>query len=229
MKTVLIDGDSIAYMGGAQSSYKECTTLIDKLIGGILEACESNIFELYIECPFDKDIFRKHVAVTKPYKGNRKAERPAFLVEAKQHMIKRWNATVAKKVEAEDLVAIRATELGSKAIIAGIDKDLLQVPGRHFNYRALQFIDVSQFHGDFNLHLQWLMGDCTDNITGIPGLGIVRASKLIEECETTEELVGKVNAAYKDANLDDDYKLEQYRLVYLLRDREEAKSMGETF
>lgn len=94
--------------------------------------------------------------------------------------------------EADDQVrawAWEAQQDGNPWIIAGIDKDLLQIPGTHFNYggskkkpltedEKWKFIDYDE--GDFRFACQLLTGDTIDNITGIKGVGPVKAGKAIE-------------------------------------------------
>ena len=91
--------------------------------------------------------------------------------------------------EADDQVrawAWEATQEGIPWVLAGIDKDLLQFPGTHFNYggtkdkplseeKKWKFID--QKEGDYRFACQLLTGDTTDNIFGIRGIGPVKAKK----------------------------------------------------
>ena len=49
-------------------------------------------------------------------------------------MISEWNAQVVDGMEADDAIAIKATELDHKAVICSLDKDFKQVPCPMYDY-----------------------------------------------------------------------------------------------
>jgi hypothetical protein len=66
--------------------------------------------------------------------------------------------------EADDALALAQTE---DTIICSIDKDLLMVPGRHYNWRKEEFTDVTYESGVKWFCTQLLQGDwSTDSIIG---------------------------------------------------------------
>ncbi len=73
-----------------------------------------------------KTNFRKDIAVTAPYKGNRTQEKPAHLEMLRNYLVTAWGATMSIDEEADDLIAIRATELQDDCIIVSVDKDFNQ-------------------------------------------------------------------------------------------------------
>ena len=79
-----------------------------------------------------KGNFRKKIAVTREYKGNRKQERPVHLGD-KQHLIDNWKAIVSKDEEADDLIGIWSNP---ESIVTSIDKDMAAT------MHTLQSIDV---------------------------------------------------------------------------------------
>ena len=86
-------------------------------------------------------------------------------------------------MEADDLVSIWAHESRNhdeQYVICGIDKDLLQIPGNHYNYGkdSWKFVDDDAAH--YNLMLQCLIGDNSDNIPGIKGVGPKKAEKILK-------------------------------------------------
>jgi len=124
--------------------------------------------------------FREKLATIKPYKGNRPPwARPRLYREIKQYLIEQWDAVVVHDMEADDQVAIRLTEepIGN-AVLAGIDKDLLQVPGYHYNPDK-GMLKVSPQKGLVKLYRQILTGDPTDNIGGCYKCGAAAAKKII--------------------------------------------------
>jgi hypothetical protein len=55
---------------------------------------------------------------------------------------------------------------------------------------------VDDFEGDYNFYIQLLVGDRTDNIKGIDGIGPVKAAKILANCKTKEELHAAVLKVY---------------------------------
>lgn len=83
----------------------------------------------------DRSNFRFEVATIQPYKENRKdMEKPAYLDEIQEHMIKKWGAIEVSGMEADDALGIEATKNPRHTMISHSDKDLWQVPCWHDNY-----------------------------------------------------------------------------------------------
>ena len=128
---------------------------------------------------FRKDLFPKYKANRKDLDENLKVA----LTYGHEYMCKKWDAVMADGMEADDLVAIwayEAREAEAAYVIAGIDKDLLQIPGNHYNFvkKTHQFVDDDK--ANLNLMLQCLTGDGTDNIPGIKGVGPKTAEKILK-------------------------------------------------
>jgi len=87
------------------------------------------------------------------------------------------------QLEADDLLGIIATNGKiEKPIICSIDKDMLSVPGWNYNWDKDDWPTyVSQEEADHNWLVQLLMGDSTDCIEGMKGIGKVKAEKLIKK------------------------------------------------
>lgn len=90
--------------------------------------------------------------------------------------------------ETDDIISFLAYYhkdlLDTDCIICSPDKDLQQIPGTHYNPNkpwdeAIKILSVEE--AQFNYLKQLLMGDSTDNIAGIPGLGEVKATKFLKE------------------------------------------------
>ena len=67
-------------------------------------------------------------------------------------------------------MAIAQTRSPDTSIICTIDKDLLQVPGKHYNFVKQEFRTISPKEGLFNFYWQFIMGDSSDNIKGFDGI-----------------------------------------------------------
>ena len=119
-------------------------------------------------------------------------------------------------MEADDLIATitkRAVERGLDVVICTADKDARQLLSdnvRILNLRKQQFLDVPALQADWGVRpdqvvdLLALTGDTSDNVPGIPGIGLKTATKLLQEFESLENLlanVAKVAGAKRKENL----------------------------
>jgi len=133
------------------------------------------------------------------YKANRVGKRKPFhLAACKEYLEKHYNAEYWKNLEADDCMAIRATELKAEDkpyVIVSIDKDLKQIEGHHFNWVKDEYKSVSAAQGRALLWLQVLMGDGTDNIYTPHSLGEKYALKWLSDVDwthTTDEELMKI-------------------------------------
>ena len=81
--------------------------------------------------------------------------------------------------------------------------------------------------GDKWLYSQILMGDMVDNIPGLPNMGGGTAFKLIDPCETLEELAAVVKGEYQRV-YEDRWEVELYEqahLVYMVRNLDENNQL----
>jgi DNA polymerase-1 len=103
--------------------------------------------------------------------------------------------------EADDLIATyarRAEEKGAEVVIVSSDKDLTQLITERvvmFDPMKNKVIDADGVVEKFGvgpermIDLQALMGDSTDNVPGVPGIGPKTAAQLLEEYGTLENLL----------------------------------------
>jgi hypothetical protein len=135
-----------------------------------------------------KQNFRFDVAVTAPYKGNRKDKaRPKHLPLLREYLQVSWGASVSDGQEADDDIAMRATELAGDGLIVSIDKDFMQVAGWHYNFVKKIKKEVTPEDGLRFFYKQILMGDSADNIKGIHRVGEVTATKMLADLTTEKE------------------------------------------
>lgn len=176
----LIDGDILTYRIGFSCNDEDFGIARHRLGETIEVICEelgTEEFELFIT---GKENFRNEYAVTAPYKGNRSGDRPIHYDALRGYMVE-IGAVLVEGQEADDAIAIRATELGmEEAFIVSIDKDFDQVEGWHYNFVKKQQYYISKTQGLLNFYMQFLTGDRIDNIIGVKGIGAVRAKKLLE-------------------------------------------------
>ena len=136
MTIALIDADVLSYRIGfacKEDTQEEAAYTLSSYLEEILYVdLDVNTYELFLT---GKNNFRNTVATTTPYKGNRKdVAKPIHLEFLRGYMVDAWGATVSDGEEADDLIAIRATELGDDALMVSIDKDFNQVAGWHHNF-----------------------------------------------------------------------------------------------
>lgn len=216
MTVALIDADVIAYRLSyscwEETQQKAATTLSSFIEKILYEDLDIGTYELFLT---GKTNFRFDVATTAPYKENRKdRQRPPHLDFLRDYMIQAWSAVVSEGEEADDMIAIRATELGDDGIIVSIDKDFNQVAGWHYNFAKNDKYYVSAQDGLRFFYKQILMGDRVDNIIGIKGVGDKKAEKMLKDAKTEQELYAVCVEA-----LGAERVLENGRLLWLRREK----------
>lgn len=184
----LIDGDILCYRIGF-ATQEESQDVAIRTMASFLE-------DLVM---FDLDVgewktyltgssnYRHDYAITAPYKGNRKGEKPTHHGLLREYLELSWNGKVYEGIEADDAIAIDATTYGDDSIIVSLDKDFDQVQGWHYNFVKKEKYYVTADEGLLNFYMQFLVGDRIDNIIGVRGIGPVKARKLLED-KTAQEM-----------------------------------------
>lgn len=191
----LIDSDIVSFRAAATVPDQEAEDIAilrcDKTMRDILDATESDQYRSFVTGPGN---FRKHI--NPEYKANRKDKEPPIHLQAcREFLINEWNTEVCEGYEADDALGINQT---STSIICTIDKDLDMIPGLHFNWVKGEIYEVSEIEALRFFYKQLLIGDKSDNITGVVGIGKVKASNLIDHLETEEEMLEVVRSLYND-------------------------------
>ncbi len=122
--------------------------------------------------------------------------------------------------EADDLLRIwaeQARAAGDDYVICSIDKDLKCIPGNHWNMKKNEKFLISEMEALRFYYEQLLKGDPTDNIPGVPRVGEVKASKLLQDKTTEEEFQEIVVEQYINAYGDDWYSYlnSNGKMIYL--------------
>ena len=220
MTNVLVDADIIAYRAAFSARgepEKQAREKVDEICGNIMYDChypeeyvlgENTWFYLT-----GSGNFRKDLATIKVYKGQR-PPKPEHLPATRDQLVERWGAEVVDGQEADDAIGIKATGLQGDCVIVSVDKDLLMIPGTHYNFVKQGWTKVDQEQGDYFFYKQLLTGDQVDNIQGVPGIGPKKAEKAYQECTTVQEMYQKALEMYKG---DTDALLENARLLWLRR------------
>ena len=112
--------------------------------------------------------------------------------------------------EADDLIATyarEALEAGAEVTIVSSDKDLMQLvqPGvRMYDTMKNKMIEEAEVIERFGVQpskvveVQALIGDSTDNVPGVPGIGVKTAALLIKEFGDLETLLARASEIKQD-------------------------------
>lgn len=218
----LVDADLLCYRFGFASEGDPAEFALARL--------SEFLDNLYIDLPVDevegyltgKGNFRNEVAVTAPYKGTRKADKPYHFGLLREYMQKSWGFIEVEGIEADDKLGIEAYKHDpEETIIVSIDKDLDMIRGNHYNFVREEQYYITEEQGIRNFYLQMLTGDKVDNIIGLAGVGPVKSKKMLADCKTEKEMYDVVLAAY-DNNLD--RVIENGRLLWILREENQIWS-----
>lgn len=181
----------------------------------------------YIGFLTGKRNFRFDIAQTLPYKGNRtQREKPVWKDKIRDLLVETYHCVVVDGMEADDSLSITQRQLnaeGIETVIVSTDKDLLQIPGNHFNFVKQEWVNVDNKLAKYNLWKQVLMGDlATDNIQGIPGIGPKKAEYILKDLVEGNMMEGTL---YRYVHHFGEYKgiqkfTENYYLLKLLEEKE---------
>ncbi len=217
----LIDGSG--YIFRAYYALPPLTRKSDGLPTGAVSGFCSMLFKLLEDSKSDKNLQKpSHFAVIfdsarktfrneiySDYKANR-AEAPDDLAPQFEYIRKSVLAFNLPSVElvnyeADDLIATYVDKIlraGGKVTIVSSDKDLMQLYKKNvriYDPMKNKFIndeDVQKKFGvgaDKVIDVQALAGDSSDNVPGVPGIGVKTAAELINKYGTLEKLLECAN------------------------------------
>jgi len=216
MFKALIDGDILVYRIGFSSEEEPESIALARCSEFLEDMLLYNNFNEYQGYLTGKKNFRNDIAITAPYKGNRKAPKPKHYQVLRDYMQKAWSFTMIEDQEADDAIGIAAYEHQvGEYCICSIDKDLDMLRGDHFNFVKNERYFISEEQGIKNFYKQMLVGDRVDNIIGIKGIGPVKAERLLKECKDEQEMYLAVLEAYEG---NAERVLENGRLLWIRRE-----------
>lgn len=181
-----------------------------------------------------KGNFREQVATIKGYKANRIGiPKPVHYKAIRRYMRERWGAQVTKGYEADDALSIISYQHSHEnVVLCSQDKDLSNVPGRHYNARKRLWRTITKEQAMLHFYRQLVTGDTVDNIMGVWRAGKAKAEKVLYEGLSEMEMYERVRELYT-ASLEvagcpyvemgaDAALLENARLLHLLRHEEDV-------
>ena len=217
-KVLLVDGHSIAnrafygvpMLSNAQGIY---TNAVYGFINILLKTIEM-VQPTHVAIAFDQKAPTFRHKMYDAYKGTRKGmpEELHAQIPLIQEFLQRAGIQVIMQegIEADDILGTigkREAHAGAEVAVLSGDRDLLQLAEEHlqiyipktqkgvtethiYNGQAVQEeygVTPTEF-----IHVKALMGDTSDNIPGVPGIGEKTAVSIIQKYHTLDEAIAKV-------------------------------------
>jgi DNA polymerase-1 len=205
----LVDADILLYRVGFTTQEEEEHIALVRMNQYIDEVIFNSGCSDYILYLTGSNNYRKHLYPE--YKANRTAEKPKHFKALREYLIKHEAAEMQEDQEADDAMGIAQNE---NTVICSIDKDLLQVPGRHFNFVKNVHSEVTKEEGLYFFYQQLLTGDRVDNIPGLPKIGPAKAKKILGDWVDEQTCQKKVIEAYSTIlSLDEEAARERINLI----------------
>jgi DNA polymerase I len=204
IETVLVDADIVAYRCAAATENETqdiATWQTSEMMNRILHETNAMQYRCFLS---GSDNFR--YSIYPDYKANRRdMPRPKWLQQVREHLVSVWGAVVTDGIEADDAMGIAQCAADGDTCIASIDKDMLMIPGHHYNFVKQEASYVTPLEGLRNFYFQLIMGDRADNIFGFDGKARQKVPKflepqiaVLEDCQTEQEMFEHVRAMYND-------------------------------
>lgn len=171
----------------------------------------------YLVCVFDagKHTFRHDMYAE--YKGTRQSmpeDLRTQLTRLKELLVAMGIKIIEiPEIEADDIVGSITRKFNEEFIVVSGDKDLLQLINENttvwLTRKGISDVlktDVSTLQKEFGIEpyqiieLKSIMGDNSDNIPGVPGIGEVGAKKLIDEFKSLENVYANIDKTGKLQN-----------------------------
>jgi DNA polymerase-1 len=154
------------------------------------------------------DNFRKKIQGD--YKGHRNRKKPCAYKRVINKLKTEFEVITMPTLEADDAMGIYATKYPGNIIVSP-DKDMRQIPGMLYNFEESTLINPEE---GAKWHLvQSAAGDNTDGYSGIPGIGIKRATQMFDEKGWSWKTLLD---AFKEKGLSEEIALTNARLAKIL-------------
>lgn len=219
---IYLDMDSIIYASCYQESLDDALKYVDEKIEYIKLTLERRFFigyeTYYTAVGANRGNFRKEVDAN--YKANRPKEKPPLLNQVIDHLHEHGMYRPIGE-EADDFIADQVRSDHAEGIwtcIVSIDKDYNTIPNTYiFNYNHNSLCWNTEWMASRFFWTQMVVGDGSDNVKGIEGLGAKKAASLLKGKRGDYSHFRAVYAAYLQAygdNAREAFK-NNYRLLKL--------------
>lgn len=152
--------------------------LIRDKIAFIVEDLKLSSYTLFLSCEgktFRHEIYPEYKAGRPP--------KPPFVNLLRQWLLKEYSRVIVvskEGFEADDALGMAQEE--EDTVICSIDKDMLQIPGWHYNINSCVLQYINELDATRWLFHQALTGDSVDNYSGAKGIGSAKADALLSGC-----------------------------------------------
>ena len=242
-KVVLIDGNNLIFRSYYATAYRgELLTNSKGLPTNAIYAYVQMLIKIIVEekpthimVAFDKGKTFRHESYD-DYKGGRN-ETPSELkvqIPYAKQITRAMGITVEEleNYEADDIIGTYSKKIETEVLLVSSDRDLLQLISPNVKMKLLKmkdfiYYDEKSFYEDYGIKpievidLKALMGDSSDNIKGVTGIGEKTALKLIKEYHTIDNLyknIDNLKGKIKENLLNDKesaYKSLELATIYL--------------
>ena len=215
-------GDIYAFRSAAASENEELGIAVyrlEEMLDNTLAETGADEFSIFLS---GENNFRYEIYCE--YKANRTQPKPRHRKDLKNYLIEKYQAVVSDGCEADDLLGIEQCKLFYEdpddvasgkwkknlysTIICSLDKDLRMIPGNHYSFairgtnkgtsweRPAEKVFVEPLEGLRHFYTQVLTGDSTDNVKGAPGIGKVKAKRILQDCINEQEMFEAVRDCF---------------------------------
>lgn len=209
---------------------------LHSLVTPIIKKFPDCEYAMILSDPNRSNQFRHKMKKDIDYKGNRPPP-PAGLGYCKSILESYYLAGWAEGLEGDDLLGIFQDD---NTIIASIDKDMRMIPGLHYNFDQDRIFRVSDpgnlklYRGNSKVRArkivgggfkwfcaQMLIGDTSDGIPGLKGIGPVSAYKYLNDSTDERSMWHIIETLYREQ--DQYHRLhETADMLWILREQDKT-------
>lgn len=194
--------DDDEFMDSNENKKERVIEAVDIQVTNILQAARATHYIGAIGHPTER-CFRHDVATFKAYKGSRKPDDPTIALwkpVINERLMSKWGTIAVGGIEADDVCSLAAEAVrtqGKTFIVCSIDKDLMQIGGNFYDYKKLDYSEVSYHQAKWLFYYQMICGDSVDGVAGVPRKGPVAAHAALDHLMDDElAMEGVVRGMY---------------------------------